>query len=252
MVEPERNWRAAVGARRPEGKRDRCGRWRPVGAGKWDPHRPLARGSIAIQSRLPRTQRQEGSAAYATCGERTAATPKFAFEVFRAEGHAVIAPRRPTSPPVSNTWTFFTWVHSDKKQEGTAFLQPPPSCTIYKGEVVLEPGRKKKNHSNVCEYASPQDQRPTVGARRLEDQQDWVGGKAAVRDGAVAPQPWLRRAEQWSGSARATANGGAAERGGRPPERREQRDPDATPSRWLCGRLNRGCQTARGQARLVR
>ena len=132
------------------------------------------------------------------------------------------------------------------------FSNPPQVGPYIRGRWSSSLAEKKKNIRMCANVPSPQDQRPTVGARRLEDQQDWVGGKAAVRDGAVAPQPWLRRAEQWSGSARATANGGAAERGGRPPERREQRDPDATPSRWLCGRLNRGCQTARGQARLVR
>ena len=35
------------------------------------------------------------------------------------------------------------------------FSNPPPSWTIYKGEVVLEPGRKKKKHSNVRECAFP-------------------------------------------------------------------------------------------------
>ena len=125
VVEPERNWRAAVGARRPEGKRDRCGRWRPVGAGKWDPHKPLAKGSSAIQPRLPRTQRQEGSAAYATCGERTAATPKSAFEVCQGRGacrYRFVETHRPTLEQIPGRFSR----RSLREKAGRICLSPTP------------------------------------------------------------------------------------------------------------------------------
>ena len=180
MVEPERNWRAAVGARRPEGKRDRCGRWRPVGAGKWDPHKPLAKGSSAIQPRLPRTQRQEGSAAYATCGERTAATPKSAFEVFRAEGHAVIASWRPIGRPWNKFLVVFLEGHSEKKQEGYAFLQPPQVGPYIRGRWSSSLAEKKKSFECARMCLPPR----TRGQRWVRD------GSRTSKTGSVAKRPF--------------------------------------------------------------